>query len=187
MTEAEYFDALSDLLYPPLKDVPKAVGGHFLIQEPHQPAFELNTRGLASHQAIKLEAIKNDWPCFRGGHAHAHKRCDRVIVIWDRKLSCPKYLLVELKSANTGTAHKQLGASLAFCHFLHRMACVGQHAPPQPAFAAVTVRTLPFSLKTASLHALPKWNTQPLQPDCRHMHYNRSNGSLPVAAVAAAM
>lgn len=187
MTEAEYFDALSELLHPPLKDAPKAVGGHFLIQEPNQLAFELSARGLASHLAIKLEAIKSGWPCFRGGHAHAHKRCDRVMVLWDRKLAIPKYLLVELKSVNPGSAHKQLGASLAFCHFLHRMACVGQLKPPQPVFAAVTVRTMPFSLKTPSTLGLPKWNSQPLQPDCKHMHYNRSDGSLPVAAIAAAM
>ena len=183
MTESDYFITLRNVLKPALKDVPKGKGGHYLIEEPNQKSFELNTTGLIVHQAIKLEALKGDWTCFRSPHPHAHKRCDRVIVTWDRQIDCPKYLLIELKSGNSGTAHKQLGASLAFCHFLHRMVCVGQNAPPQPMFAALTVKTLPFSLKNYSTPSIPQWNHQALQPDCKHMHYQRSYGSLPISAV----
>jgi hypothetical protein len=187
MTEDQYFDALHDLIHPPLKDAPKIPGGHYLIQEANQVAFELNIRGTTSIHAVKLEAMKGDWPCFRGMHAYAHKRCDRVVISWDRTADCPKYLLVELKSTNTGGAHKQLGASLAFCHFLHRMICVGQNASPQPKFGSVTVRTMPVALKIPGTPRIPKWNAQPLQPDCKHMHYDRSFGSLPLNAIFSAI
>ena len=183
MTERDYFTALRKVLSPALKDAPKAKGGHYLIEEPNQTSFELNTRGLIVHQAIKPEALKADWACFRTPHPYAHKRCDRVIVAWDRLMNCPKYLLIELKSGHPGTAHKQLGASLAFCHFLHQMVCVGQIFPPSPLFGSMTVRCFSGALKYTSPSTIPNWNNQPLQPDCKHMHYPRSRSPLPVREV----
>lgn len=185
MTETDYFDALGDLLRPALKDAPKVPGGHYLIEESGQVSFALNTRNLALHQAIKLESMKTDWPCFREMHSYAHKRCDRVIVTWDRIAKRPKYLLVELKSSSSRGANTQLGVSLAFCHFLHRMICLGHQTHPEPSFGAVTVKTMPFSLKVTSIPKVPAWNPQPLQFDCKHMHYPRSNGSLPISAILA--
>jgi len=187
MTESDYFNALHDLLPPALKDVPKAVGGHYVIEEVDQVAFSLVTRGLCTHECIKLEAIKTDWPCFRSGHRFAHRRCDRIVVAWDRTKNAPKFLLIELKSGRPRGAFTQLGASLAFCHWIHRMVCVGHTLLPHALFGAVTVSTTPFALKTLSSLALPSWNQQPLQLDCKHMHFNRSGGILPVAAVLASV
>jgi len=185
MTEVEYFTALNALLDSRLCQVPEAVGNHYVLHEAEQKSFELSTRGLPSHKAIQLEKLRGvDWPCFKSPHNYAHKRCDSIIVTWDKVKRVPQFLLIELKSSRTGTARKQLGASLAFCHFLHRMACVNQATPPVARFAAITVLTLPFSLKTLSLPTVPHWDVQSLQPDCKHMQYDRSRGSLPVAAVA---
>lgn len=186
MTESEYFDAMRDVLHPPLRDGRKLVGGHFVIDEVGQTSFALNVSGLATHEAIKLEAIKADWPCFRGKHKFAHRRCDRIVVTWNPAKGIPQFLLVELKSGSSGGAHQQLGASLAFCQFLHHMICVGQAAPPQPEFAAVTVSSTPFALKLSSTPGLPSWNPKGIHLNCRHMHFTRSRGSLPVSAVQAA-
>jgi hypothetical protein len=159
----------------------------YVIKEPGQKPFELNARGLAMHQTIKPDAVGGNWPCFRNVHPYALKGCDRVVISWDKKGACPKYLLIELKSTNSGGAHKQLGASLAFCHFLHRMVCVGQIAPPLAQFASVTVWNFPNALKNTSTPKLPPWNSQGLQPDCKHMHYGRASGSLPLGAVLVAI
>ena len=187
MTENDYFDALRDVLTPALRDGRKAVGGHFLIEEIDQKPFVLSVGGLASHEAIKLENMKGDWPCFRGNHRFAHKRCDRIVVAWNAAKSAPQFLLVELKSGTSGGAHAQLGASMAFCQFLHHMICVGHAAPPKPEFSAVTVSATPFALKLSSTPGLPSWNPKGLHPDCRHMHFARSRGSLPVSALLAAV
>lgn len=187
MTESEYFQALQEVLNPQLRDGRKIVGGHFLIEEAGQHPFELNVRGLASHEAIKLEGMKSDWPCFRGRHRFAHRRCDRIVVTWNPKKAIPQFLLVELKSGTSTGARFQLGASLAFCQFLHHMICVGQNNPPRPEFAAVTVSSTPFALKLGSKPNLPPWTTQSIHPDCRHMHFARSRGSLPMSAVFAAV
>lgn len=186
MTENEYFDALRDVLHPTLRDGRKLVGGHFVIEEVGQTSFALNVSGLATHEGIKLEAIKTDWPCFRGKHKFAHRRCDRIVVAWHPIKATPQFLLVELKSGNSGGAHQQLGASLAFCQFLHHMICVGQATPPNPAFVAVTVKTMPFAQKLSSTPTLPPWTSKGIHPACRHMHFDRSRGSLPLAAVLAA-
>lgn len=186
MTENEYFEALLGLVNPSLKDATKSLGSSYIIQEPGQKPFELNINGLATHQGIKPDAIATTWPCFLSKHPYAQLRCDRVLVAWDATQGSPKYLLVELKSTNSSSAHKQLGATLAFCHFMHQMICVGQVAPPIARFAAVTVWKLPTAMKSTSAPKLPLWNTQSLQPDCKHMHYERSKGSLPVKAVMAA-
>jgi len=186
MTEAEYFSALQDLLDSRICQVPSVVGGNYLIQESGQSAFQLNTRALSSHKAIRLEKLPGGhWPCFKSPHSHAHKRCDSIVVSWDKVKQVPAYLLVELKSSRQGDARKQLGASLAFCHFLHRMACVGQINSPAAQFGAVTVMNLPFAQKALSTPTIPTWSTPKLQADCPHMRYNRSHGSLPVAAVIA--
>lgn len=187
MTEAAYFSALHELLNPRLCEVATLAGGHYVIEETTQIPFEINTRGTGQIKTIKPEAMKGDWPCFRSPHDHAHKRCDRIVVGWDKIANIPKFLLIELKSTTPGTARKQLGASLAFCHFLHQMVCVGQSTPPAPRFGAITVMTLPFSLKTVSRPQLPDWEQQNLQPNCRYMRYNRSFGSLPIAKVLAAI
>jgi hypothetical protein len=186
MTEADYFDALRGLLDTSIRQLPNAKGGHYTLQEPNQKPFELHAKGLASHASIRLEKLPGgDWPCFKSPHKHAHLRCDSIIVGWDRKAMVPQYLLVELKSTNTGKAHKQLGASLAFCHFAHRMVCVGHSSAPVARFASITVRELPFASKATSLPTLPPWNPEPLQVDCRHMHYDRRRGSLPLAVIMA--
>ncbi len=186
MTEAQYFTALQNLLASNICQSGSAAGGHYVIQEPGQIEFHLNTRGLSSHKAIRLEKLRGgDWPCFKLPHDYAHKRCDSIIVSWNRTADAPRYLLIELKSANVGTARKQLGASLAFCHFVHRMVCVGQSDQPHVGFAAVTVFNLPFALKTTSTPSIPKWTSPELQSDCKHMRYDRHHGSLPVAAVLA--
>lgn len=186
MTENDYFEALHGLLDTAITHVPVAKGGHYSLQEPHQKPFELLTWGLTRHTSIRLEKLRGgDWPCFKSPHKHAHLCCDSIIVGWDRKAMAPQYLLLELKSTNPGKAHKQLGASLAFCHFAHRMVCVGHSCAPVARFASITVRELPFASKASSLPTLPQWNRQPLQADCRHMHYDRRRGSLPLAAVMA--
>lgn len=187
MTETEYFDALRDVLNPSLREGRKIVGGHFVIAEEEQAPFELNVSGLASREAIKLEAMKTDWPCFRGKHQFAHRRCDRIVVTWNASKSIPQFLLVELKSDKSAGAHAQLGASLAFCQFLHHMICVGQAEPPKPEFAAVTVSSTPFALKLGSKPGLPPWSPQEIHPDCKHMHFGRSRCSLPVGTVLAAV
>lgn len=187
MTENEYFDALRELLNPVLRDSQKIPGGHFEIKEQNQKPFELNIRGLATHEAIKLEGMKTDWPCFRGNHRFAHRRCDRIVVAWHPGKGIPQFLMVELKSSHSAGAHAQLGASLAFCQFVHHMICVGHAHPPKPEFAAVTVSSTPFALKLASAPGLPSWNTKRLHPDCRHMDFGRSRGALPVSAVLAAV
>lgn len=185
MKENEYFDSLRDVLHPSLRDGHKIEGGHFTIEEKGQKPFNLNVRGLASHEAIKLEEMKGDWPCFRGTHKFAHRRCDRIVVAWNSKKDFPQFLLVELKSGTSSGANAQLGAALAFCQFLHHMTCVGQVKPPKPKFAAVTVSFTPFALKLASTPGLPSWNANSIHPDCKHMHFGRSRGSLPVDAVLA--
>ncbi len=185
MTENEYFDALRDVLSSSLRDERKIVGGHFMIEETGQKPFTLNVSGLASHEAIKLEAMKADWPCFRGGHQFAHRRCDRIVVAWNTVKVIPQFLLVELKSGVSAGAHTQLGASLAFCQFLHHMICVGKAQPPKPEFSAVTISSTPFALKLGSTPGLPPWNDQGIHPDCRHMHFVRSRGSLPIGPVLA--
>lgn len=185
MTEQEYFDALSEVLHPQLRDGRKIVGGHFVVEELNQHPFELNVRGLATHEAIKLEGMKVDWPCFRGSHRFANRRCDRIVVAWNAGKAIPQFLLVELKSGNSAGANAQLGASLAFCQFLHHMICVGQKSPPKPEFAAITVSSTPFALKLGSTPSLPRWNPQGIHPDCKHMHFGRSRGSLPIGAVLA--
>lgn len=187
MTENEYFEALRDVLNPPIRDGRKVVGGHFVIEEKDQTPFALNVNGLATHEAIKLEGMKADWPCFRAAHKFAHRRCDRIVVAWNKAKGTPQFLMVELKSGTSAGAHAQLGASLAFCQFLHHMICVGQATPPKPEFAAVTVSTTPFALKLSSALGLPAWNPKGLHPDCKHMHFSRSRGSLPVGAVLAAV
>lgn len=184
MIESDYFGTLQEVLHPALLDRKKSATNTFIIQEPKQKSFELGVNGLASHEAIKFGSI-NNWPSFATQHPFAHKLCDRVVIAWDQKLARPKYLLIELKSTNTSKAHKQLGATLAFCHFLHQMVCVGQISPPLPLFASVTVWDFPAALKGTSIPKLPEWNVQPLQPDCKHMHYPRSIGSMPVKAVLA--
>ena len=186
MTENEYFEALRDVLHPVLKAQVNAQGCSYVIQEQEQKPFELNIIGINTHQAIKPDAITSTWPCFLAAHSYAQLRCDRVVVSWDASQGCPKYLLVELKSTNSGGAHKQLGATLALCHFIHQMVCVGQVAPPIARFAAVTVWKLPVAMKNTSAPKLPQWNIRPLQPDCKHMHYERSRGSIPVKAMLAA-
>lgn len=183
MTEHEYFETLRGLLSPALKDVPSPLGNSYIIQEQGQKPFALNPVGLSTHQGIKPDAHTGPWPCFLTQHPYAQLRCDRVVVAWDQSQGHPKYLLVELKSGHSGTAHKQLGASLALCHFIHQMVCVGQVAPPIARFAAVTVWKLPQAIKSTSKPKLPPWNTLPLQPDCKHMHYERSKGSMPLKAL----
>jgi hypothetical protein len=186
MTETEYFDALQELLDSRICQVPSAPGGNYLIQEPGQSAFQLSTRSLSSHKAIRLEKLPGgDWPCFKSPHNHAHKRCDSIVISWDKAKQMPTFLLVELKSQKPGDARKQLGASLAFCHFLHRMVCVGKADLPTAQFGAVTVMTLPFAQKALSTPTVPAWSAPNLQVDCPHMRYNRSHGSLPLAAVTA--
>ncbi len=183
MTENEYFETLREVLHPPLRDGRKNVGGHFVIEEKDQKPFALNVSGLGGHEAIKLEGMKSDWPCFRGAHRFAHRRCDRIVVAWNQTKGIPQFLLVELKSGNSTGARAQLGASLAFCQFLHHMVCVGQANPPKPEFSAVTVSSTPFALKLGSTPGLPSWNPKGIHPDCRHMDFPRSRGSLPVNAV----
>lgn len=188
MTETEYFGALQDLLDSRICQVPSAVGGNYLIQEPGQAAFQLSTRGLSSHKAIRLEKLPGgDWPCFKSPHSHAHKRCDSIVVSWNKVANVPQFLLVELKSTQPSTARKQLGASLAFCHFLHRMVCVGRTSLPSAQFGSVTVMDLPFAQKALSTPTVPAWSAPKLQSDCPHMRYNRSHGALPVAAVVASI
>lgn len=183
MTEKDYFDALREVLHPPLRDGRKIEGGHFVIEENGQHPFTLNVSGLTTHEAIKLEAMKTDWPCFRGKHRFAHRRCDRILVTWNATKAVPQFLLVELKSSASAGARAQLGASLAFCQFLHHMICVGQGTPPKPEFAAVTVSSTPFALKLSSTPGLPTWSTKGIHPDCKHMDFPRSRGGLPVSAV----
>ena len=173
MTESEYFDALQTVLHPALRDVPKVPGGHYLIEETAQTPFVLSATGLQTHCVINPQGINKDWPCFRAGHVHAHRRCDRIVVAWNRQKSVPQYFLVELKSDKSRGAHQQLGASLAFCHFLHRMVCVGQTRLPSPEFAATTVSTTPFAIKVKSRPSLPPWIPPNIQADCKHMHYNQ--------------
>lgn len=185
MTENDYFVALREVLHPLLRDGRKRVGGHFAIEEAGQTSFALNVTGLATHEAIKLEGMKADWPCFRSGHRFAHRRCDRIVVAWNQNKKRPQFLLVELKSSTSAGAQAQLGASLAFCQFLHHMICVGQAAPPQPEFAAVTVSSTPFALKLGSTPGLPSWSSKGIHPECKHMHFGRSRSTLPVGAILA--
>lgn len=188
MTETEYFSDLQDLLDSRICKAPTAVGGHYVISEPAQSHFELNTRRLSSHKAIHLEKMRPlEWPCFKNPHKYAHKRCDCIVVSWDKNVNGPVFVLVELKGTNPGDARKQLGASLAFCQFAHSMVGVGHTNFPKAHFAAVTVMNLPFALKALSTPALPAWNTPKLAPDCPHMRFNRSQGSLPIAALMAAI
>ncbi len=186
MTESEYFDALQELLDARICKVPGAPGGNYVIQEPGQTAFQLSTRHLSSHKAVCLEKLPGgDWQCFKSPHNYAHKRCDCIVISWDKTKRIPIFILVELKSQKSGESRKQLGASLAFCHFLHRMACVGKADTPSAQFGAVTVMTLPFAQKALSTPSIPAWSPPKLQVDCPHMRYNRSHGILPVAAVIA--
>lgn len=186
MTEAEYFDALQALLDSSICHAASGRGGNYLLKEPAQTEFELNARGLGTHKAIRLEKLPGgDWPCFKVPHPHAHKRCDSIVVSWNKVANVPQFLLVELKSAHANTARKQLGASLAFCHFVHRMVCVGQANEPHARFAAVTVLNFPFALKGFSTPSIPAWQATALQSDCKHMRYDRNRGSLPIAAVLA--
>lgn len=186
MTEQDYIDALEGLINPVLQSKPKKGTQTHTIKEHEQKPFELNAEGLSWHHTLKYDALSEQWPCFADSHQFAHKRCDRIVISWDKKKSSPKFLLVELKSGNPN-AHKQLAASLAFCHFLHRMVSVGQIAPPLPLFAAITVWDFPVALKAKSQPKLPEWSSQPLQNDCKHMHYPRSRGALPIKAVLAAV
>ena len=187
MTESDYFATLREVLAPALRDGRKIAGGHFVIEEGTQTPFALSVNGLAAHEAIKLEGMKGDWPCFRGKHKFAHRRCDRIVVTWNASKSIPQFLLVELKSDKSAGANAQLGASLAFCQFLHHMICVGQSLPPKPEFAAVTVSSTPFALKLGSQPGLPPWSSQGIHPECKHMHFDRSRCLLPVGAVLAAV
>lgn len=183
MTQSEYFHVLRDVLSPHLRDGRRLAGGHLVIEEDSQKPFELSLGGLALHEAIKLEGMKTEWPCFRGKHRYAHRRCDRIVVAWHPAKDQPQFLMVELKSGTTAGANTQLGASLAFCQFLHHMVCVGQLIPPKPVFAAVTVSTTPFAMKLSSRPTLPPWSPTGIHPDCKHMHYSRSSGPLPVSAL----
>ena len=190
MTETDYFLALQNLLDSSICQAPSVVGGHYEIVEQTQAGFVLHTKGLHSHKAIRLEKLRGgDWRCFKTPHNYAQKRCDSILVSWKKTTNGvdegPIFLLVELKSNNAGIARKQLGASLAFCHFVHRMVCVGLPTLPVARFAAVTVLNMPFSLKTPSIPTLPDWTPPPLHVDCLHMRYDRSRGALPVAAVVA--
>lgn len=191
MTEADYFQALQDLLDASICQAQSVVGGHYQILESNQAPFVLNINGLSSsHKAIRLEKLRgSDWTCFKMPHKYAHKRCDSILVSWKKPNNGvgagPVFLLVELKSNNPTTARKQLGASLAFCHFLHRMVGVGTSTLPVARFAAVTVMNMPFSLKNVSIPAIQNWVPPPLHTDCLHMRYNRHYGSLPVAAIVA--
>ena len=190
MTETDYFLALQGLLDASICQAPSVMGGHYRLLEPNQDPFDLNVNGLSSsHKAIRLEKLRGDWSCFKMPHKHAHKCCDSILVSWKKASNGvgegPVFLLVELKSNDKGTARKQLGASLAFCHFVHLMVGVGELTLPAARFAAITVLNMPFSLKTVSIPTLPNWVPPPLHIDCRHMRFDRSRGSLPVAAVVA--
>lgn len=186
MTESEYFDALHNLLDSSIFQVPSIVGGHYEITEPNQTPFILKTNGVSSHKAIRLEKLRGgDWACFKTPHDYAHKRCDSILVSWDSIKNQPLFLLIELKSTNTGSAWKQLGASLAFCHFVHRMICVNKSHIPAARFGAITVMTLPFAQKLTSQPHTPSWAHPKLQNDCPHMRYNRANGVLPINAILA--
>ncbi len=184
MTETEYFTALHDLLDARLRKAPHAAGGRYDIQEPGQEAFFLDPKNLTSHFAIALEKLPgNTWPFFKLPHAHAHRRCDCIVVSWCKTRDVPIYLLVELKSGNTNGAALQLKASLAFCHFAHRMLSVKAQSIPEALYGAVTVKKLPFALKRPSLPSLPSWQTRGLQKDCSYMVYDRSTATLPLWAL----
>jgi hypothetical protein len=185
MTEADYFNALHDLLDNKLILAATLPGGHYSIAEPGQKPFTLIANQLSNHKMIAPEKLPTQWSCFRLPHAHAHKRCDRIVVSWDKATNAPQYLLLELKSHTPGTARKQLAASLAFCHFIHRMVCVNQNRWPGARFGAVTVMNLPAAMKLTSTPALPKWENPPIAPDCKHMRYPRSRALMPVGAISA--
>jgi len=182
--EADYFDALQNLLDTRLRKVPDAERACYQLREPDQSAFYFDPRNLSRHFAIQLENLPGQtWPFFKMPHAHAHKRCDCIVVTWSRLHSQPVYMLLELKSANSRGAALQLRASLAFCHFVHHMLCVNVSTVPDALFAGITVKKPAFALKLPSLPVLPDWQPQALQKDCAYMIYNRSTGVLPLAAI----
>lgn len=77
MTESEYFQVLQDVLHPQLRDGRKIVGGHFLIEEAGQHPFELNVRGLASHEAsgsMRASENRNPLPPALGCDGTRHPR-----------------------------------------------------------------------------------------------------------------
>jgi hypothetical protein len=188
MTESEYFSALRDLLASNICMPPSVAGNHYAISETGQQEFILSTRNLRSHKAIQLEKLRPlDWPCFKHPHKFAHKRCDCIVVRWDGAHQAPVFVLVELKSSQPGGARKQLAASLAFCHFVHNMVCVGFSMAPKARFGAVTVLNMPFVLKALSVPTLPPWSAPKLHAECEHLQYQRGHGILPLAAVIAAI
>ena len=185
MTETDYFKALKDLIDAKLHKVPTGTGDAYQIKEFKQEKFDLTTIKLSRHFVIQLEKmLVTDWTCFKPKHKYAHKRCDCIVVSWDKKANIPQYLLIELKSQRANNARLQLQASLAFCHFVHRMICVNTAKVPNAKFAAITVIKLPFVDKSLSPGRNTfDWSNPPLRPDCNHMSYNRSCGSLPLAQV----
>ncbi len=184
MTEHEYFENLKDLLDSKILQAPTGLADAYLLQEPGQRSFEISTRGLGSHKAIVLEKMTGGaWPCYKAVHRYAHKRCDSIVVTWDKSEDKPRYILIELKSKNAKTARQQLRTSLAFCHFVHRMVCAQGSPVISAKFASVTIKQFPVVLKGVSRPTL-SWAQQPLQSDCKHMDVDRNMGCLSLASLA---
>lgn len=184
MTEALYFQTLRALLESRLCCSASGANGTYEIKEVNQAAFFINPKNVKNHLAISLEKLPGtEWACFRQPHAYAHKRCDRIFVGWNSELDAPVYLLCELKSLNSAGAWTQIQASLAFCHFAHRMVIVNQTSAPTPKFGAVTIKEMPFAAKLTSIPSLPVWTTRPEQKECPHMIFLRNTAMLPLRAI----
>lgn len=183
MNEADYFTELQALIDSRLFQVPTGVSGTYEIKEPGQALFEVNPAGLSSHKGVRLERLSaSAWAFFKNPHPHAHRRCDLIVLSWDRQRNQPVCLLMELKTQASSGAWTQLQASLAFCQYMHHMLCINKQTIKALRVGAVAIKKLPFAQKMLSRPTLPTWN-KGRGLDCPYMIYDRSTSGLPLRAL----
>jgi hypothetical protein len=192
VTEADYFAALKALLDNRLLRHSNVKNDYkqscYVINEPTQTPLYIDPAHLPTHMSFSLESRAGaNWTFFKTPHTHAQKSCDLILVAWDRVQNAPSYLLLELKSNTTAGAWTQLQASLAFCRFVHGMIGVNQVGFQVAKYGAVTISHLPFAQKLTSQSARFNWEKRPQQSDCKHLQYQRSASTLPVAALLRAL
>jgi hypothetical protein len=182
----DYFHEISDLLENKFLVPPSAMGHEYEIKEPGQPVFCMTPRNVAWHRCVALEKGGLIFPLFKTTHRFAHKRSDRLFVLWDEAKQRLVFLACELKSKSSRGAWTQLQVTLAFARQLDALARVNRPMAHKSVFAAITARTTPMALKRFD-PASQSFDWQKPSKGCalevHHAHVSRSDGALRLAQV----
>lgn len=176
-----YFGEISNLLENKFFVSPSGGGNVYEVKETGQAVFSISHQNISLHRCISMEKGGTLFPAFKTTHPYAHRRSDRLFVLWDAKKQRFVFLACELKSRAAKGAWTQSQVTLAFARQLDGLARVNRPIEHETVFASITAKMTPFKLKKFN-PAKPTFDWCKQNKSCalkvHHAQINRDDGPL---------